>query len=69
MTENTVKKSSSAPTVVVACKHPPGILMRVFKNEEYDVPVLGGGTRKEFRSIAIAASAAAIALRDWPSAL
>ncbi|HEY0120644.1 MAG TPA: hypothetical protein VGC14_02595 [Rhizobium sp.] len=52
MTETAVKKSS-ASTVVVACKHPPGILMRVFKSEEYDVPVLGGGTRKEFRSVAI----------------
>ena len=42
-----------AGTVTVACKHPPGILMRVFKSEEYDVPVLGGGTRKEARSVAV----------------
>jgi hypothetical protein len=42
-----------AATVVVACKHPPGIVMRVFEREEYDVPVLGGGSRKESRAIAV----------------
>jgi len=40
-------------TVTVACKHPAGIIMRVFRMEEYDVPVLGGGTRKEARSLAV----------------
>jgi len=43
----------AGPTVTVACKHPPGIIMRVFKREEYDMPVLGGGTRKESRAIAV----------------
>lgn len=38
--------------VSVACKHQPGILMRVFDLTEYDVPVLGGGTRKESRATA-----------------
>lgn len=44
--------SSGAP-VVVACKHPPGIFMRIFKSQEFDVPVLGGGTRKEAKSFAV----------------
>jgi hypothetical protein len=40
-------------TVCVACKHPPGILMRVFKREEYQMPVLGGGMRTETRAVAL----------------
>lgn len=43
-------------TVVVACKHPPGIIMQVYRREEYDVPVLGGGTRKESRAVAVGKS-------------
>ena len=38
-------------SVTVACKLPAGIFMRVFKQEKYNVPVLGGGTREETRSI------------------
>ncbi len=38
-------------SVTVACKLPAGILMRVFNQEKYNVPVLGGGTREEMRSI------------------
>ena len=38
-------------TVTVACKIPAGIWMRVFEKDEYDMPVLGGGTRKESRAL------------------
>jgi hypothetical protein len=42
----------AGPTVTVCCKHPPGIIMQVFKHEEIEVPVNGmpGVTRKEFRA-------------------
>ena len=40
-------------TVCVACKLPAGIIMRVFKQEKYNVPVLGGGTREEMRAIPV----------------
>lgn len=45
--------NGSSKTVTVACKHPPGILMRVFEMDEYEVPVLGGGMRKERRAVAV----------------
>lgn len=45
--------TSAATAVVVACKHPPGILMRKFEFDEFDAPVLGGGMRKEKRSFAV----------------
>ena len=40
-------------TCVIASKHPPGIFMRVFKREEFDTPVLGGGTRRESRGVTV----------------
>jgi hypothetical protein len=47
------RPATGTATVVVACKHPPGIFMRAFGTEEHDVQVLGGGTRKEKRSFAV----------------
>jgi hypothetical protein len=41
MTEE--KKSNG--TVTIACKHPHGLIMRIFKTTERPEPVLGGGTR------------------------
>jgi hypothetical protein len=36
-----------ATTVTVACKLPHGLILRLFKMNETEVPVLGGGTRME----------------------
>lgn len=44
---------AAGETVTFACKHPAGLILRVFDRDEYDVPVLGGGTRKESRAVAI----------------
>lgn len=38
------------PTVTIACKLPSGLLLRVFKMEESQEPVMGGG----FRSVKVA---------------
>lgn len=46
----TVSKTSA---LVVICKHPPGIWMRVFETEMIDVQVIGGGSRKEKRALAV----------------
>jgi len=40
-------KKASGETVTVACKLPHGLVLRVFRGIEIDVPVMGGGTRKE----------------------
>jgi hypothetical protein len=56
MSEQNSPSVSKAAALVVICKHPPGILMRVFEKEEIDVNVLGGGTRKEPRSFAVGES-------------
>jgi hypothetical protein len=40
-------------TVTMACKHPSGLLLRVFEQDSFDVPVLGGGMRKETRGVAV----------------
>jgi hypothetical protein len=40
----------SAKTVTVACKHPPGLTLRLFETREVTVPVLGGGLRTEKRA-------------------
>lgn len=42
--------AGAAETVTVACKFPNGILMTVYKMDEYDEPVLGGGTRRAKRA-------------------
>lgn len=39
--------TGAGSTVTVACKVPNGLLLRVGKWSERDVPVLGGGTRTE----------------------
>lgn len=39
--------------VVVACKLPHGVVLRGFKMEEYDEPVLGGGLRSVKRAVEI----------------
>lgn len=46
-------RRGSGETVTVACKHPPGIFMRIFAREEYDIPILGGGMKKDSRAIAL----------------
>ncbi len=40
-------------TVTVACKMPNGIWMTVYGQEDFDVPVLGGGMRTEKRAYAL----------------
>lgn len=42
-----------ASTVTVACKIPNGLILRVFNQEEYDEPVLGGGVRKAKRAVQV----------------
>ncbi len=39
-------KQPGARKVLVACNIPNGIVLRVCREEEYDEPVMGGGTRK-----------------------
>jgi hypothetical protein len=46
-------KVPESGTVTVACKMPNGIFMTVYGQEDYDVPVVGGGTRTEKRSFAL----------------
>ena len=41
-----VMATKSAKHVTVACKHPSGLLLRLFKMEDGFEPVMGGGTRK-----------------------
>lgn len=48
-TSDTLSKSSS--TVTVACKLPHGLVLRLFRMEDYEVPVPGGGTRTEKRAV------------------
>jgi len=38
--------TTSTDTVVVACKLPHGLILRVFEMVEFDEPVLGGGFRR-----------------------
>lgn len=45
MAEEAVTKGSSA-TVTVACKLPHGLILRLYRMNEFDEPVLGGGTRR-----------------------
>lgn len=40
-----MEKETSAKTVTVACKHPAGLLLRLFDLEDGTEPVLGGGSR------------------------
>lgn len=42
----------SSNTVVVACKHPPGIFMTVYEMGDHRVAALGGGMHVEPRSVA-----------------
>jgi hypothetical protein len=41
-------------TVTVACKLPHGVWLRVFKTEDWDEPVMGGGYRKTTRAVELA---------------
>ena len=43
----TTKSGRAGQKVTVACKHPPGIVMRVFEWNEEDVPVFGGGVKRQ----------------------
>lgn len=43
----TLNKKVSGETVTVGCKLPHGLVLRVFRTIEVDVPVMGGGVRKE----------------------
>lgn len=43
--------SSSGATVTVACKHPAGLILRVFKMEDFNEPVMGGGFRTSKKAI------------------
>jgi hypothetical protein len=43
-------EDKSAKTVTIACKHPPGLVLRLFKTRMVTVPVLGGGNREEPRA-------------------
>lgn len=40
-------------TVTVACKLPHGLMLRLFRMEEHDEPVMGGGTKTVKRAVAI----------------
>lgn len=40
-------EEKSAKFVTIACKHPPGVILRLFKTRMQMVPVLGGGMREE----------------------
>jgi hypothetical protein len=60
--ENGAPKKTVAPpvaglgagdkTCTIACKMPNGIWLTIYRKEEYEVPILGGGFRKEFRAVA-----------------
>ena len=43
----TTKSGRAGQKVTVACKHPPGIVMRAFEWNEEDVPVFGGGVKRQ----------------------
>lgn len=46
-------ESKGATHVMVACKIPNGLLLRNFRQEQFDVPVMGGGVHTETRSIPV----------------
>jgi hypothetical protein len=41
----------STGTVTVACKLPHGLWLKVFRTEDWDEPVMGGGYRKTTRAV------------------
>lgn len=41
----------AGPLVTVACKMPNGLLLRLFRWEEFDEPVMGGGSKTVRRAI------------------
>ena len=43
----TTKSGRAGQKVTIACKHPPGVIMRVFEWNEEDVPVFGGGVKRQ----------------------
>jgi hypothetical protein len=45
-----LNKKTSGETVTVSCKLPNGLVLRVFRTIEVDVPVMGGGVRKETKN-------------------
>lgn len=61
MTEETKKeaaqttnpRSHAGGKVTVMLKHPSGIIMRLFRQEKYEEPVLGGGVREASRAVLI----------------
>lgn len=46
-------ESKSASTVVFACKHPPGLILKIYKSDKYTIPVMGGGMMESSRSAAV----------------
>lgn len=40
-----------AGTLTVACKIPTGLVIQVYVSEEWDEPVMGGGTRRAKRAV------------------
>lgn len=48
-----ISSAEKASTVTVACKVPNGILLRVFREEKSQEPVLGGGWREVKRSVPV----------------
>jgi hypothetical protein len=38
-------------TLTVGCRHPHGIVMRLYRKEDYDEPVMGGGFRTVKRAV------------------
>lgn len=42
-----------ATTVSVACKMPSGLILRLFRMEDYSEPVMGGGTRTSQRAVQV----------------
>lgn len=45
MVERVSARDSAKATVTVACKLPNGLLLRLFKMEDVDTPVMGGGVK------------------------
>lgn len=41
----------SGAMVTIACKHPGGLILRVFKMEDFNEPVMGGGFRTSQRAV------------------
>jgi len=44
---------STDKMVWCTCKHPPGLILKIWEREDHDVSVLGGGLKTEGRSVAV----------------